>query len=367
MEIRARAAVVLLGTSVLVWAAPLAGLALAGEAITPFLQFPPRTVAVPPAPFAWGAFIIVSLLPLAAAVLYAVAWARVTPAAPAAARNKFPLWGWIGVCLIGLGWALAWSDYVPAEWRRHTFTPLWLGYVITINALTWRRSGRSLLTHRTRLLLWLFPASAVFWWTFEHLNQFAHNWYYTGFEAPSDWSYFLQATAPFSTVLPAVASTWDWLRTYRRFESLGLGLPRVAPARPLLYAGMVIAIGGLGLAGIGLWPQALFSMLWLGPLLVLLGAQKLFLGPTLLGPLARGDWRPVLQPAAAALVCGFFWEMWNWGSLAQWHYAVPYVQRFYLFEMPLLGYAGYLPFGLECAVVADLVARALERRGLYRN
>jgi hypothetical protein len=23
--------------------------------------------------------------------------------------------------------------------------------------------------------------------------------------------------------------------------------------------------------------------------------------------------------------------------------------------MPLLGYAGYLPFGLECAVVADLI------------
>jgi hypothetical protein len=24
--------------------------------------------------------------------------------------------------------------------------------------------------------------------------------------------------------------------------------------------------------------------------------------------------------------------------------------------MPLLGYAGYLPFGLECAVIGDLVA-----------
>jgi hypothetical protein len=40
---------------------------------------------------------------------------------------------------------------------------------------------------------------------------------------------------------------------------------------------------------------------------------------------------------------------------------VPYVQRFQLFEMPLLGYAGYLPFGLECALVMDLVARVLGR------
>jgi len=34
-----------------------------------------------------------------------------------------------------------------------------------------------------------------------------------------------------------------------------------------------------------------------------------------------------------------------------------YVQRFEIFEMPLLGYLGYLPFGLQCCVVADLAAR----------
>jgi hypothetical protein len=33
--------------------------------------------------------------------------------------------------------------------------------------------------------------------------------------------------------------------------------------------------------------------------------------------------------------------------------------------MPLLGYAGYLPFGVTCALVMDLVARLVERRGLY--
>jgi hypothetical protein len=80
-------------------------------------------------------------------------------------------------------------------------------------------------------------------------------------------------------------------------------------------------------------------------------------GESLFAPLARGDGRPVLLPALAALVCGFFWELWNWGSAAQWHYSVPYVQGLSIFEMPLLGYAGYLPFGVACALVADLVAR----------
>jgi hypothetical protein len=48
-----------------------------------------------------------------------------------------------------------------------------------------------------------------------------------------------------------------------------------------------------------------------------------------------------------------FWEMWNSLSCPKWVYTVPFVSRFKLFEMPILGYAGYLPFGLECALVVD--------------
>ena len=58
--------------------------------------------------------------------------------------------------------------------------------------------------------------------------------------------------------------------------------------------------------------------------------------------------------ALAALICGWFWELWNVRSLAHWEYSIPFVDRFHLFDMPILGYAGYLPFGLECLAVADL-------------
>jgi hypothetical protein len=96
-----------------------------------------------------------------------------------------------------------------------------------------------------------------------------------------------------------------------------------------------------------------------------LGLAQALLGDSLLGPLGAGDWRPLLQPALAALACGFLWELWNYGSLAKWHYSIPYAAGFHLFEMPLLGYAGYLPFGIECALVIDLVARLVERRALW--
>jgi hypothetical protein len=42
------------------------------------------------------------------------------------------------------------------------------------------------------------------------------------------------------------------------------------------------------------------------------------------------------------------WEMWNFFSAAKWVYHVPFVNGFYLFEMPLLGFAGYVPFGVLC-------------------
>ena len=72
------------------------------------------------------------------------------------------------------------------------------------------------------------------------------------------------------------------------------------------------------------------------------------------GGIENGDWRYLFTWALAALFCGFFWEMWNFYSHAKWVYSVPYFQAFHIFEMPLLGYTGYLPFGLECACVIQV-------------
>ena len=56
------------------------------------------------------------------------------------------------------------------------------------------------------------------------------------------------------------------------------------------------------------------------------------------------------------------WETWNYYSMAKWIYAVPYVHRFQVWEMPLLGFGGYLPFGMECAAVAAWISPKLIER-----
>lgn len=356
---RARAIAALVLACAGIWSAPLAGLALAGRPVSPYLGFPPRTEQVVPPPFDWGVFVAFAIPVLGAIALYAAALARAKPAAPARPAARFPWWGWLGLALAAASWGAAWSDPLQAPvLRARVFTLLWLGYVLTTNALAFRRNGTSLLTHRTRLLLALFPVSAAFWWLFEHLNQFVHNWYYSGAGSGDGWDYFLRATLPFSTVLPAVASTWAWLSRLPRVASLSLPALR----GPAFLPWISLAAGLAALAAIGVEPDLLFPMLWLAPLLVVAGLAQSLAGETVFTPIARGDWRPVLQSALAALVCGFFWELWNAGSTGKWHYSVPYVQRFPLFEMPLLGYAGYLPFGVECALVIDLAARLVERR-----
>jgi hypothetical protein len=86
-----------------------------------------------------------------------------------------------------------------------------------------------------------------------------------------------------------------------------------------------------------------------------LSLQALGKEPHIFSAIAHGDWQIIVSSALAVLMCGFFWEMWNYYSLAKWVYHIPFVHRFQLFEMPLLGYAGYLPFGLECAAIAAMI------------
>jgi hypothetical protein len=345
----------------LLFGLPVTGAWVAGHNVQAYLEFPPRAQHVGHAPFSWPVFIVLSmvimmfLLPL----LVRIGGAFRRTAQAEGPTRPFPWWGWISLTLCGHFWILAWSRqdwFVPMQ--LHTFPPLWICFIVTINALTWRRTGRCLMMHRTRYFLWLFPASAVFWWFFEYLNRFVQNWNYIACERFSALHYFLLASLSFSTVLPAVLSTEEWLASYPRSTA---GLERFVPlqiesSRPVAWS--MLACSAAGLFLISWFPDWLFPLLWVAPLFLLVSANTLRGGEPFFPGLRSGNWRRVLRFMLAALICGFFWELWNWHSLAKWVYSVPYVDRFHLFEMPILGYSGYLPFGLQCAAAAEMVRRS---------
>ncbi len=344
--------------SVLLLGLPLLGAALAGRPVAPYLQFPPRTDFVRHAPFAWPAFMLTAAA--SAALFGGLLWLlrpwRRPPIGRAGPRS-LPWWGWLALAWLAAVWVAAWSrGGLPGALRAYAFPALWLGYIVLANALAWRRSGRSLLTHRTGYLLGLFPASAVFWWYFEYLNRFVQNWHYVGIGSSTAASYVGHATLAFSTVLPAVLSTAALLRSFAPLSQTRR-LPPLPLRHPRRLAALALAAAAFGLLGIAVFPDRLYPLLWAAPLVLIVSLQTLFGDRTYLQPLRTGDWERVALPALAALVCGFFWEMWNYYSEPKWVYSIAYVHRFQVFEMPVLGYTGYLPFGVECAVIADFVGR----------
>lgn len=343
-------------------ALPLLGVQHLGLETAPFLQPLPALDRVQHAPFSWPVFLAMALGIVA--VLAPFAWRLIRfqgPSSPAPARCPFPLWGWLGLAALALSWVAAWTRLPAlASVQAWTFTPVWLSYVVVVSALAVRRGGRPVLGARRAWLLW--PLGLGFWWLFEYLNRFVESWTYQGADFTLPSAILWHGILPMATVLPAVMATQDLLaRSPRLTDPFRAAWKLPLPPRSLAAA---IVIGSaLGLVALPLYPNLLFPLLWLAPLSFLL-AGRVLIGdtPALLGELARGDWRRAVTFALAAVVCGFCWELWNLNSLARWTYRIPYVDAFHVFEMPLLGFGGYPPFGIECAAVAGLIG-FLGRRG----
>lgn len=349
-------------------ALPLIGAWLVERDLRELMRFPPP-LQVPAAypRWSWVAFIFVTGTLAAVAGSFGVATFRQRRARPSrqsaesGAAQPFPRWGWAAVAWTFAWWLLAWTRFPWfADAQRFTFFPLWLGFVVTVNALTWRRAGTCAMLRSPARWVTLFGASAGFWWVFEWLNRFVRNWHYLGVEDFGAPAYALNASLCFSTVLPAVLAVREWLGTSVTFDSVSAGGPRWRWLRRRRTGAALICGGAAALALAGARPEEFYAALWIAPLALAFGAGILTGRDGLWSELARGDWRRTAAWAMAALICGVFWEMWNLFSAAKWIYSVPYVERWHLFEMPLLGYAGYFGFGLECRLVVERVLGSSE-------
>ena len=207
------------GVILLLLSLPLLGVWLAGYDVASYLEFPPVTRYVAHAPFSRSFFLALTVVIAAIVLPFEIRVFRkrkLAPAAPVPVR-KFPYWGYLSLFFGLVFWILAWTRFPCCKsFQLYTFTPLWFSFILFINALTWRRTGRCLLKNRPRFFYLLFPLSAFFWWFFEYLNRFVQNWYYVGEDGFTKLEYFLLATLSFSTVLPAVLSTYELLKSIPR-------------------------------------------------------------------------------------------------------------------------------------------------------
>ena len=275
----------------------------------------------------------------------------------------FPIHGWIGLILIALFWFLNWR--LTGARTHWGFFPLWLGYCLTIDALVYRRTRTSLLTRSPRKYAGLFLVSAPVWWIFELLNLRTQNWAYLGAEIFTPLEYFFWTTLSFTTVIPAVFGSAELFASFQFTKRLKPGL-RIgadkrtsASFRPSLWSSTqaFFALGWIMLILLLIWPRIFFGFMWLS-LYFILEPVNIWLGNRSLANWTQnGDWRPVISLWLGVLLTAFFWEMWNYHSHPKWVYDVAWGDWFHIFEMPLLGYGGYLPFALELYAVYHFVIR----------
>ncbi len=343
---------------------PYAGLFFLAEVPPAFFEFPPRALYIAHEPFSWIAFSIYLFLILILFVLgLKIAIPRLRSLRIPNA-GPFPICGWIGVGLMLASWGIAWSRLeVFAPLQSHTFFPLWLGYIFLANAAAEARSGYSSLRAYGWSYVLLFPASAMFWWTFEYLNRFVQNWSYQASLTLSETEYFLWATLSFSTVLPAVLATKEWIQSFFVDNEFTSTSAIQSYCGSITHAVMVVC-ASLLLLCLGIFPNALFPAVWVAPLLLIYSFDSLLIKNGFCFKASQDQGIELLVWAVAALFSGVFWEMWNFWSFPKWIYHVPYVNAFYVFEMPVLGFAGYLPFGIFCGAIISLFGFRAKVRSL---
>jgi hypothetical protein len=255
------------------------------------------------------------------------------------------------LAMIAVGWGVLW--HVVSFWNPAAFALLWTGAAL----MMWHasRAGYPGLWRHLALAV----TSVPLWWWFEFVNERIQNWHYispfeVGFTAiegfsrvqswhdlspayPSIFWYAFLSSLAFSTVVPAVIAA----TTLVRGLSLHQGVLAEAPTR----LGWLQIILGITLQiTVFAFPDQMYPFVWIAPFLLVDGLGALLDGHCLGADMLRRRWRETCLIAAAGLICGLAWEFWNYWSVPSWEYRVPLLGFWKVFEMPLLGYAGYIPF-----------------------
>lgn len=323
-----------------------------------FGVFPPLFVADPPG-FNLTIFILLAIIEIAFIIfLIFPQWfgfSQLKPQ-PEPPGKSLPIWFWLGLVTTLFFWWLMWTrETVFGSLVYYAFTPLWWGFIFTLDGLSYRFSGGySLFANRPKTLLISAAVSLGGWFFFEYFDYFAlGNWYYPNSTMPElshstiVWLYIIAYT----TVWPAIFEWYTLLNCFPKLVARYAKGPKLnLPGKPLLYLSLILIFAMV------FYPYPLFWVMWIGPLLGFAGlliALKIW---TPFTALANGNWSPMLLMALSTLLNGFFWEVWNYGSAHPatpmtnpnyWMYDIPYVNVIHIFaEMPLLGYFGYLPFGI---------------------
>ncbi len=270
-------------------------------------------------------------------------------------QSMFRWYGLAGILLIAFAELNFFLGIEPFATKY--FIIIWGGYILTVDALVYKLRNKSLLMDQPGKFAGLFILSAAFWWVFEFLNLRVSSWSYHGAAALSN---FWWKTIYFSTVLPAVFETYGLIRSIHLFDQARLRRKHQI-TKTLLHA-----MTGIGVASFFLpliFPAYAYPLVWVTFFFILDPVNYLHRQPSVIQHLKDRKLAVPLSLMLAGLVCGLFWEFWNYWAASKWYYHIPHLGFFKIFEMPVLGYLGYLPFALSLYAMYFFVQSLFKKKG----
>ena len=259
-----------------------------------------------------------------------------------------------GFLLLVPGWIAIWTT--TGYLNPIAFALLWTGAAL----LMWT-AARAYPGVRRHLAL--AALSVPLWWYFEAVNGRTANWEYLGRDQYNDLAYAAFASISFATVVPALVAATAMIGRLTRLATETDGGAHLITSRAwpvwMVGAGIVAEAATLAL------PELFYPLVWVAPFLVLDGLVAAAGGRSIIADLAAGVWERAAVIAGAGLLCGGLWEFWNFWAHPKWVYDVPLLDFVPIFEMPLLGYGGYIPFAwsvLQLVVLVDLAAKRFRTR-----
>ncbi|MBV9482009.1 MAG: hypothetical protein JO249_14830 [Acidobacteria bacterium] len=277
-------------------------------------------------------------------------------------QTGLPAYGWAGIVVLSVAEILLFKRLEPIPTY---FTPIaWTSYILTVDAAVFSIRGRSRLRDAPREFLQTALLSIPLWLIFEAYNLRLANWTYVG--VPGGPVELLLGYAwAFATITPGIFETADLIESFGWFRPAGR--LRLAAWSETTMALLGAACLILPLVVPKAMAEYLFALVWIGFVLLLDPINRHLGWPSLLSDLVRGRTSRFSSLLLSGWVCGWLWEFWNYWASAKWHYIFPIMQGSKIFEMPAIGYLGFLPFALECFVMYVTAAQLVGAIRLARE
>jgi len=182
------------------------------------------------------------------------------------------------------------------------------------------------------------------------------NWSYHDLPA-SAFERWLGYFIAYATVIPAIREISFFIQRIMKGRGFALFRLKAIPSIQRVFVLLGFLFVFLGLR----WPDLFFPLVWLCFILLIEPLNYWLQNDTLLVDQEKGDWSRIWSWVLAGLVAGFFWEFWNFWAGSHWEYSLPYLNFWRVFQMPVFGYTGFMPFALEVFALYQLLL------GMYKK